>query len=73
MTFAQPNIEDFLALIDWHIGKARNRAGWAVAQVRAQGTVHRRSGRIVLLLCDAILVATVLLSRIRLQERRSLS
>ncbi len=43
-----------MALIDWHIGKAPNRAGWAVAQVRAQGTVHGRSSRIVLLLCDAI-------------------
>jgi hypothetical protein len=53
-TFAQPTIDDFLALIDRHIDKARKRAGVAVSQVRAQGAAHGRSSRIVLLLCEAI-------------------
>jgi hypothetical protein len=53
-TFAQPNINDFLASIDWHIGKARDRAGLAVANVRAQGAANGRSGRTGLLVCEAI-------------------
>jgi hypothetical protein len=36
--FAKPTINDFLALADWHIAKAQDRAGRAVAEVRAKAS-----------------------------------
>jgi hypothetical protein len=36
--FAEPTINDFLALIDWHIAKAEKRATQAVNEVRAQAS-----------------------------------
>src|SRR6476620_7696774 len=42
--FAEPTINDFLQLIDWHISKAQDRASQAVNQVRreaaARGTLN---------------------------------
>lgn len=53
--FAEPTISDFVARIDWHIQKALDRAGRAVAQVRAiaakNGTFQ--SGNRVILSIDA--------------------
>ncbi len=53
--FAEPTINDFLALIDWHIAKALDCAGRAVANVRGQAAAHGalNSGRTVLFTCEA--------------------
>jgi hypothetical protein len=36
--FAEPTINDFLALVDWHIAKAQDRAARAVNEVRAKAS-----------------------------------
>jgi hypothetical protein len=40
--FAEPTINDFLALIDWHTAKALDRANRAVNDVRGQASFHGR-------------------------------
>jgi hypothetical protein len=52
--FAQPTINDFLALIDWHIAKAVDRGERAVAQIRAEGTRSGQTGRTISLSIDAV-------------------
>jgi hypothetical protein len=53
--FAQPTINDFLALIDWHIAKAIDRAGRAVGNARGQFAAHGAlsSSRLVLFTWEA--------------------
>jgi hypothetical protein len=54
--FAKPTIDDFLALIDWHIGKADDRAKRAVNDVRRQAAAKGalNSGRAVMLSFEAV-------------------
>jgi hypothetical protein len=54
--FAEPTVNDFLARIDWHISKSLDRAGRAVARVRADAAKNGafQSGRRVILSIDAV-------------------
>jgi hypothetical protein len=54
--FAEPTINDFLDLIDWHIAKARGRAVQSVNQVRGTAAASGAlvSGRTVILICEAV-------------------
>lgn len=53
--FAEPTVEDFVARIDWHISRALERSGRAVAKVRAEATMVGafQSGRRVILSIEA--------------------
>jgi hypothetical protein len=54
--FGEPTVNDFLARIDWHISKSLDRAGRAVARVRADAAKNGafQSGRRVILSIDAV-------------------
>jgi hypothetical protein len=54
--FADPTVDDFLALIDSHIAKARERAAMAVADLRCQAAGHGtiNSSRTVIFAWEAV-------------------
>jgi hypothetical protein len=56
MMFAEPTIDDFLDNVRWHLAKAVNRAGRAVAATTAQlaskGALN--SGRAIIMIFDAV-------------------
>jgi hypothetical protein len=54
--YAEPTIDDFLELIDWHISKALDRAGQAVSRVRGEASAHGRlnSGMAVIFSIEAV-------------------
>lgn len=54
--YAEPTIQDFLELIDWHISKALDRATQRVSQVRGEAAGHGRlnSGMTVILSVEAV-------------------
>jgi hypothetical protein len=54
--YAEPTIQDFLELIDWHIREALDRATQSVNQVRGKASGHGRlnSGTTVILSVEAV-------------------
>jgi hypothetical protein len=54
--FAEPTINDFLARVDWHLQKARDRALSGVNEVRARATAHGalQGSRTVLFTTEAV-------------------
>jgi hypothetical protein len=54
--YAEPTIDDFLELVDWHISKALDRAGQAVTRVRGEASARGRlnSGMAVIFSIEAV-------------------